>query len=268
MQKQQYLALTAALAVVLLLYFFGPIKQKSTSEVSNVEVQLDFSDYEQLQINQLPAQDRDLIDQLKNKTTLQPSYQNYLTLGKAWENIGNYPLGAYYYREAALSNSDSVRWEMVGDKLYNSYKNYGDSLITNNLVNFALASYEKAIEEDRNNMPLRMKLAEVYVEGLNPMKGVVMLREIVDSIPDYIPAQMSLGRLSLQSGQYDKALIRFEQVLEIDPVNTEAMYFLAISNEGLGNKEEAIRLLELCKTLVNIPEFTSEVDTYIRTLKN
>ena len=268
MRKEQYFTLLVALVAVLLLYFFGPIKPKSAPAVVAKEVQLEFGEYESLSLSNLPEEDKRLIDELKRATTLKPSSGNYLAMSKAWEDIGSYPLGAFYYREAALLNTDSTSWELAGDKLYNSYKNYGDSLITNNLLNFALASYERAVDEDHSNIVVRMKLAEVYVEGPQPMQGVLMLREIVDSIPNYIPAQMSLGRLSLQSGQYDKALTRFEKVLELEPRNTEALYFLAISHEGLGNKEEAIRLLIVCKQLVNIPEFSEEVDAYISNLKN
>jgi cytochrome c-type biogenesis protein CcmH/NrfG len=61
--------------------------------------------------------------------------------------------------------------------------------------------------------------------------------------------------LSIQSGQYDKAKERFKKVLQLDPQNTEALYFLAITEAQLGHNDEAIRLFEMCKTLVNNRRF-------------
>ncbi len=267
MRKEQLLTLFAAMALVLALYFFGITKKPSPKESAAVEKQHTFSDYELLILNEIPELDAQSIQELKRKLVLQPSFENTLALSKAWEAIGNYPLGAYYFYKSAELNGDRANWEMAGEKLYNSYKNYADTLITNNLITFALASLENAVDSEKGNTDLKMKLAEVYIESPQPMKGIVMLREMADSIPDYIPAIMRLGRLSLQTGQYDKALGRFNQVLEINPVDTEAMYFLALTHEGLGNIEQTIVLLETCRDLVQIPEFTREIDAYINNLK-
>jgi cytochrome c-type biogenesis protein CcmH/NrfG len=100
------------------------------------------------------------------------------------------------------------------------------------------------------------------------MKGIGMLKSIVDSLPDHVPALTALGRLSLQSGQYDKAKERLEKVLKLEPQNTEAMYFLAIAEAESGNNEKAIQLLELCKKIVANPEFDKEINTFIQDLKN
>lgn len=266
MRKEHYLVIALGVALVFALYFFG-VTKKSAKEPAAIERQNTFTDYEALQFQKIPEADANRIKELKRALTLQPNFENTLSLSEAWEAIGNYPLGAYYFYKSSELNEENTDWQRTGDKLYNSYKNYSDTLITDNLLTFALASYEKAIKSSDEDIDLRMKLAEVYVESPEPMKGILMLRGIVDSIPDYIPAIMRLGRLSLQTGQFDKAQERFERVLEIDPVNTEAMYFLALTNEGLGNIDQAIRLMEACKNLVQIPEFSQEVDAYINRLK-
>jgi tetratricopeptide (TPR) repeat protein len=266
-RKEQYLVLIGGLIFVTLLYYFGRTKEAGANLPAEQGSQIEFSDYEALQVNQLPEEDAEAIRQLKSALISRPGLENNLALAQAWEAMGNYPLGAFYFYESALINSDSISWEAAGDKLLNSYKTYGDSLISNNLITFALASYDRALLSDKDNLDLQMKLAECYVESPNPMQGIVMLREIADSIPDYVPAQMRLGRLSLQTGQNQKALERFQQVLKTDPVNTEALYFLALANEGLGNLEETIRLLELCKRLVDNPAFSQEIDVYIDKLK-
>ncbi len=76
-----------------------------------------------------------------------------------------------------------------------------------------------------------------------------------------------LGRMSIQSGQFDKAIGRFETVLQQDPENKEALYFLAQAWEGKGDKKKAIELLEKCKKLVNHPGFSKEIDQHLNSLK-
>jgi tetratricopeptide (TPR) repeat protein len=73
--------------------------------------------------------------------------------------------------------------------------------------------------------------------------------------------------MSIQSGQYDKAIQRYETVLKLEPKNTEALYFLAEAYKGKGNKEKAIELLEECKKIVNKPEFSKDIDEYIKSFK-
>jgi cytochrome c-type biogenesis protein CcmH/NrfG len=81
-----------------------------------------------------------------------------------------------------------------------------------------------------------------YIEGTGePMKGVQMLRAITREKPDDVPANMLLGRMSIQSGQFDKAIGRFETVLKKEPENKEALYFMAQAYEGKGDKKESYR---------------------------
>ena len=114
----------------------------------------------------------------------------------------------------------------------------------------------------------KLALASAYIEGTGePMRGVQILRDITAKKPDDVPANMMLGRMSIQSGQFDKAVKRFETILKIDPQNKEAVYFMAQAYEGLGDKKKAIEMLEKCKVIVNDPQFSKEIDNKISTLK-
>ncbi|MGN6477045.1 MAG: tetratricopeptide repeat protein, partial [Flavipsychrobacter sp.] len=115
---------------------------------------------------------------------------------------------------------------------------------------------------------VKMALAAAYIEGAGEtMQGVQLLLGIIREKPDNIPANLMLGRLAIQSGQFDKAVQRFETVLKQEPENTEAMYFLAEAYKGKGDKAKAIELFEKCKQLVNKPDFTKEIDQYINSFK-
>jgi thioredoxin-like negative regulator of GroEL len=73
--------------------------------------------------------------------------------------------------------------------------------------------------------------------------------------------------MSIQSGQFDKAVGRFEVILKQEPENKEALYLLAQAYDGKGDKKKAVELLEKCKKLVNDPEFSKEIDEKINSLK-
>jgi cytochrome c-type biogenesis protein CcmH/NrfG len=99
------------------------------------------------------------------------------------------------------------------------------------------------------------------------MRGVQILLAITRQKPDDVPANMLLGRMSIQSGQFDKAIGRFETILKTEPENKEALYFEAQAFEGKGDKKKAIELLEQCKRIVNDPAFSKDIDQHISTLK-
>lgn len=132
----------------------------------------------------------------------------------------------------------------------------------------AINCFNEALDLNPENDTTKLSLASGYIEGTGEtMKGVQILRGITARKPDDIPANLMLGRLSIQSGQYDKAVQRYETVLKQDPVNREALYFLAEAWKRKGDKEKAIALFEQCKRVINDPAFSREIDDYINSFK-
>ena len=276
MQKGQLILGFGTLALALALYFGGKTVQKKadTHSASKVE-SISLEQYAQLQIAKLADSSKttvsSLLDQLKkaNKIDTTKTKEINLQLSRFWKNIGNEALGTYYFYQFAQIDQTKDVLANAGDALVIAYKNVADSTISNNLITFALRSYEQAAQKDGRDIELQIKIADVYVQGSQePMKGIGILRHLADSLPDNIPVSLALGRLSIQSGQYDKAKERFKKVLQLDPQNTEALYFLAITEAQLGHNDEAIRLFEMCKTLVNKEDFNKEIDEIVNSLKN
>lgn len=268
MNTKQILLFIAAIAIIIVIFSLGRTNKKDSSPKANNSSQsISFEDYISVNKSNLLVSEQAIIDSLLSSNI--PEEEKFLKLSKAWEDIGNYSIGAYYFHLYALKIRDYEALEKAGDKMIFAFKNYADSLNTNNLITFALASYKAALEEKGSDVGLRMKLAEVYVEeGTNPMEGITILMSIADSLPKYIPAQLTLGRLAITSGQYSKAESRLAIVLTEEPENAEAIYFMAIAKEGLGKYDEAINLFEICKKLVANPLFDKEIDSYIIKLKN
>ena len=85
--------------------------------------------------------------------------------------------------------------------------------------------------------------------------------------PDNIYAQMSLGHASVISGQFDKAVERFERVLRLQPANLEAILSLADAYERSGNKLKAIDWYKKSLPFIGIPSLKEEVEKRLAQLE-
>lgn len=115
----------------------------------------------------------------------------------------------------------------------------------------------------------RTEEAIALVNGQDPMRGIMMLREILQEDPDNVEAHWHLGQFSIQSGQYDKALVRFKKVLELDPDNhPEAWLYLGRTYATLDSNAQAIASLKKYRTLVQDTAIINGVDRFLVDLEN
>ena len=82
-----------------------------------------------------------------------------------------------------------------------------------------------------------------------PMQGILKIREIAEQYPGNVKANFTLGILSMQTGQYIKAVGRFETVLETQPEYADAWRMLAEAQLNVGDtinaKESFAKALDL-----------------------
>lgn len=175
---------------------------------------------------------------------------------------------AYYFTEAAKLENSEKSLNFAARLNSDLLRSAESPSVRAWAAQQAIASYEQLLKLNPDNDTVKMALASCYIDGTSqPMQGIQLLLGITREEPDNIQANLMLGQLSIRSGQMDKAEERFEKVLTIEPENTEALYFLAEVYKSKGNKEKAIELLEECKRIVNNPQFSSEIDNYIKTFK-
>lgn len=176
------------------------------------------------------------------------------------------PAAAYYYTEAAKLENSEKRLNFAARLNSELLRNAESPSVRAWAVQQAIDAYKLSMELNPDNDTVKMELAACYIDGTEaPMQGIQLLLGITREKPDNIPANLMLGQLSIRSGQIDKAQERFERVLGLDPKNTEALYFLAEVYKSKGDKKKAVELLEQCKRIVNNPEFSKEIDNYIKT---
>lgn len=115
----------------------------------------------------------------------------------------------------------------------------------------------------------RMAEAVALVQGQDPMRGIMMLREIVEQQPGNAEAHWHLGLFSVQSGQYDKALERFKKVRDLDEVGfPDVWFYLGRTYATLDSTERAIECFTKYKTLTQDTAITNGVDAFLRELEN
>lgn len=192
----------------------------------------------------------------------------FMRLSGIWERNKQLHAAAWYRAKAAKLENSEKSLTFAGQIFLQLMENEGSPSMAAWDAGEAISCLERSFKIDSTNEETKLALATGYIEGTGePMRGVQILLAITREKPDDIPANMLLGRMSIQSGQFDKAIARFETVLKQEPENKEALYFQAQAWEGKGDKKKAIELLGKCKKIVNDPGFSKEIDEHINSLK-
>jgi lipopolysaccharide biosynthesis regulator YciM len=204
------------------------------------------------------------IESIKDSLTMSPVL---LKLAQAWQT-NNHPTVAAYYTSlsAKLENSEKnltfaaqFFLDRIGEDSSESVQMWD--------AEQAMDCFQRVLKINPDNDSATIGLAMGLVFTGQTMQGVQLLRGITQKDSTNIPANQILGQLAIQSGQFDKAIKRFETILSVDAKNTEAMYFLAEAYKSKGDKAKAIQMFEQCKKAVNKPEFSRDIDKYINTFK-
>ena len=161
-------------------------------------------------------------------------------ISSEWNKLGDFALGGAYAEEvASIENKDSS-WAIAGSTFFSGFRFEHDSTVSMYCLDKAISSFENAISLNPDESRHKVNLGLCYVEGgKQPMRGIVMIRDILEKEPENVLVLYTLGRLSVQSGQTEKAIERLSAVVRLDPEHLNGRYLLAQSLMMAGRKEEA-----------------------------
>lgn len=283
MQKKQWILLGVGVLLVVLLLQFGQFKSKKASvsggtPASNMPMpggnadqhahDFDINAYLEKQLALLSDTARKRAKTLTELAESTPNPVNYKNIAECWEIHDELNAAAYYYKKGAFLENTEKSLTFAGQLLLVLMQRNQDPGIRAWQAQEAIDCFNKVLERNPESTETKIALATCYTEGTGEtMKGVTLLREVTAKDSTNIAANIILGKLAIQSGQFDKAQRRLEMVVSMQPDNTEAMYFLAEAYRGLGQKEKAVKWFEQCKKLVNNPDFSAEIDRYIQSMK-
>ncbi len=286
MRAAHYITLAVAITLIALLYWGGntvpPAKKQGAAmqptagamtQGPNTMKPASFDSIVTASRRQLPKTVADTVLTIENELTAMHDSSRmasvFIRLSRVWERSGVNTVAAYYIAKAAKLENSEKKLTFAGRNFLQLMENGGSPSVLAWEAQEAVSCLEQSLKIAPDNEDTKLGLATGYIEGTGePMRGVQILLGITREKPDDIPANLLLGRMSIQSGQFDKAVGRFETILKQEPENKEALYYLATAYEGKGDKKKAIELLERLKQLVaDNKDFSKEIDQHINSLK-
>ncbi len=277
MNKQQLLLGAAGILLICLIYFGaktvsdkpkmakndGKTEQNDDHEHNSEAIaNIDFEDLKKEAYAAINNTQKQSIQALEGKTDL----KSLLALSNLWGEAKQANMAAKYNGEAAKLEKSEKKLTFASRYFIDLLNIETNPAIKKWQAGEAIGLLELVLKQNPKNTDATIALATCYTEGVGEtMKGVQLLLGVARENPKNVTAAIILGKMAVQSAQFDKAITRLEGVLAIEPKNTEAMYHLAEAYKGKGNVSKAKELLNKCKNLVNKPEFGKEIDTYINT---
>lgn len=252
-----------ALALVLLIFLFIPTKSQKSQSATTVEkaAGLSLEEYRDKYFQGMSTSLKQELGKIEAKISSGGNdslakvnaFSELIAFYNKHQSLENSAL-AVYQKASLIKNPNS--WLICGDNFMKLMLDQQvDSNVMNDLGKKAIASYESSINLDSNLIEAKLKLAECYMEiGGQPMKGVAILKGIVDRDQNNIPAQFLLAKFGLVSAQYDKVLTRTDKILSLQPQNVDARLMRIDANAQLGNKDKAIEDLQFLVQMKNLPK--------------
>ena len=118
----------------------------------------------------------------------------------------------------------------------------------------ALFIYTKSTRPKRPTIKNEISISDQIQEALSniqnadnaqsQMKGILQMRSLSEKYPENADLQWNMGLFSIQSGQYEKAVARFEKVITIDAQRLDAYMQLAMSYLALQDTSAATNVLD------------------------
>lgn len=168
-----------------------------------------------------------------------------------WYRFGNTPVAGGYADSVAILENTPAAWSVAGGTYFNGITAAGENaLIRGYCAEKAIKAFENAASLAPNQPEHRVNLALVYAENPpadNPMKAVLMLRDLEAKHPEAPSVYNALGRLAIKTNQWERAIERLEKAYSLDPANPNTPCLLSKAYEGAGNAAKAASYGQLCK---------------------
>ena len=272
-RKTQIGLLLAALVLFVLLFLAPktPSVHKTDAEVVNVNDlnKSTIEDYLLKQVNSLKSEDKELYESLIKQASKSTIDTAFISVVKFWDKFKFPDLASFFVEKIANKVQTSDAFLKAGNRYYYSIRFINDTKEVEILYQSAIRCFNKAIEKDANNTDAKIQLASCYVEdGKDPMRGISLLREIEKTDSNNVKLQLSFAFFSVKSGQFDKAIQRFNKILLIDPLFFEVYLHLADVHERQGDKNKTIEMLTKYVSVTDDATAKQEIIKYIQQLKN
>lgn len=262
MKKSHVLIIGIGLALIIGMYQLpkGNVSNKTASEAGGAnrdavsKSSQEATKEEDQHLAPMSADLQNKIASLKAQFESQKDVNNLNKLIEAFKTGNRLDSAAYYAEQFANQQPNLANWGRAG-QLYFEAQTYAISPQKGQAMGEKARSFfEKILSQDPNNLLIKSNLAMTYVDTPTPMKGITLLREVIEQDPTFVPALFDLGVLSIKSNQFGKAQERFTQILKLDPKNYKAALNLGYCLAQLEKEQEAVKILQKVERESQDPE--------------
>lgn len=283
-RSKQVIIIVAMLALVGFLFtreIKGLVKPKEDAAQVPASTELTNSNAPQLSLEEASSTAKNLISVASTKeiTALENAYNSASgenknaeanKLAKKWDDLEHAIPSAMYLELVAKNQPSSTSWLAAGDRFLKAFDNTPEEdPVRATVLQKANVSFKNALAIDSTVIDAKTGLGVTIVNGAGaPMEGIRLLMQVVAKDPKNLKANMNLGLFAIKSGQFDKAITRFKDIISNIGGTPDAYFYLATAYESLGKKNEAIDAYLNSKKLTANPTFIKFIDSKLAELKN
>lgn len=281
MNRNQVILLIAGLILLSIIFFFGKTTVTETATASEKNAQPSGTatiSTEQLidsykkSLNNYQLQK---LTQLENAVVRgdvkEQGIKVFNQLAGYWsDSLGHNDIGAVYLGKAATLENSEKSLSFAARLFLDNLLVADDPAAQNWLGNNGKELFEKVLAVNPDNDSAKTGLGACYLFGNlsdNPMQGLMMIKGVADKDSLNMYAQLMLGLGGIKSGQYDKAITRFTNVVQHEPHNLEAVFHLAETYERMNDKANAIIWYKKALAMIEVPEAKQEIENRIKSLQ-
>ena len=190
------------------------------------------------------------------------------SLWQLYTSIGKFDSAAWFAEQSASFLNTTESYLRAGNSYYEAFSYALEQEKQAQLGLKAREFFGKALEANPKLYDAKAKMAMTYIGGgAPPMQGIRMLREVATEDPTNEFALFSLGTLSIQSTQYDRAVDWLTKLVEVNPKHIQGQVFLGVALAGAGEKEKARAQFEKARKMTTDPSVIATIDSYLKDLK-
>ncbi|MEM1327807.1 MAG: hypothetical protein AAGI23_17730 [Bacteroidota bacterium] len=169
-----------------------------------------------------------------------------IELSGAWYRLQQPAIAGYHAQEVAQINNTEDTWSIAGTTYAICVQRSERLEVRQFCTTRAVQAFENAISLNPSNVQHKVNLALTYLDTEAPMMGIQMLLRLNQEDPENVLVLRTLGEQAIRSGQLDKALERFLQVLSIEPDNNQANCAVADLYQQLEQPQQAQLYADKC----------------------
>jgi cytochrome c-type biogenesis protein CcmH/NrfG len=253
-------------------------KKSEPGSLSSPQSAFNFALLESDVTAKLKEPDSKTVASLKENVKTNPqSVQALTALAREFEDLKQPALAGHYYKEASdLDPNDEALLFGTGKNFFEAQQLVNDSASYAYFVYLSSEALDKVLTKDPMNLEAKADQAVNYIEGKGePMKGVGLLREIIQVDSNNRKALFYLGVLSMQSNQLDKAVERFQKLISLGPDKNDPNYpyyfrYLGQIYMAQGDKQKALKAFMSYKDYTDMlsdPQIKQEAKELVESAK-